>query len=611
MSRNSTNIKSPTHLISLLICVIPLFFLINAKDVFNFPKLIPFIVLSSGFICAAVLSRNFLTIRNSPKIKLFVIAMGVLVCSIPVVALLSDSTNIRIIWGLPGRANGILFFELLFLLVLVLSLLRIEESYFARFLKWYLITSSIITIYGVIQLIGIDPIKSWNNKYSLLFSTLGNPNFAASYIGIFGVIILLQISRYQGFLRLGIILMFILAIVATFGAQSIQGPLVFGLGSMVIVFTEIKKKYSRKVLVFCSMLAISMILILITSFLGHGPLGARFEQETLKLRLTYWKIAVSVANHFPLTGIGPDSYIEGFRLYRPEELVYQNSDVVADSAHNVILNFLACYGYPVFIIYLIIILFITVVATRNLISYSRIEENVEIRMLSIIWILFLVQSIFSLEQIGLTVVQWCSGGLLLNFYFRGLDSQEDAKKHAGMLSSMNREISVFLMLAIFILVLPFVREEIELQKVTGYEVSAATEQTFFNEIDGKFSNFTKIESRRYLWLSDFLLRGERYNDVEVQLLKIISADPDSYEALEQLARIKHYFSLKEKEIEYRRRILAIDPLNVMNIAALGNALYLNGDYIEAKKYLQKGLRVAPNSYESTSMRDILTKIINN
>ena len=58
------------------------------------------------------------------------------------------------------------------------------ESLSLRQLPFYLILTSIIfTTYAFAQAMNVDPFK-WNNKYSNIIGTLGNPNFASAMMAL-------------------------------------------------------------------------------------------------------------------------------------------------------------------------------------------------------------------------------------------------------------------------------------------------------------------------------------------------------------------------------------------------------------------------------------------
>ena len=108
----------------LVIAIVPVFFLPSAQDVFNTPKVWVLLSLSLT-ICA----HSFLTARNVNDIAkgearsslshYALISVWLLIGGTLLTSFVSDTTTSRIMWGMPGRANGLLYFFSVFALILV------------------------------------------------------------------------------------------------------------------------------------------------------------------------------------------------------------------------------------------------------------------------------------------------------------------------------------------------------------------------------------------------------------------------------------------------------------------------------------------------------------
>ena len=123
-----------------------------------------------------------------------------------------------------------------------------------------------------------------------------------------------------------------------------------------------------------------------------------FDRTTLWI-LEYWRIGLETARDFPFTGKGPDSYIEGFRLYRGSEFVGKYSqDVISDSAHNVFLDFFANGGIPLGCLFLAISIYPAIKILLKVLKSSE-EDRVGILLLAM-WAAYQLQAFVSVNQLG-------------------------------------------------------------------------------------------------------------------------------------------------------------------------------------------------------------------
>jgi tetratricopeptide (TPR) repeat protein len=353
--------------------------------------------------------------------------------------------------------------------------------------------------------------------------------------------------------------------------------------------------------------------LIFAGFLGIGPLGEKLVQFTLQIRLEYWRVGLEIAREFPFTGIGPDSYVEGFRMFRSEAFVEKYSDqVISDSAHNVLINFMANFGIPAFALLFFLVILISKRALQVIFSKDKFDREIE--MLSLVWLLLLIQSLFSLEQIGLSVVQWVCGGLLLNQSIKGSDNsnakgnrQSKVPDAKSFLLGLRSEITVLTMLAAAVLTRGFIEQEMEIKKVAERVVDAQISETEIQEQISKFNNFTLEETKRLVYLSLYLLNAERYDNSELLWESLLKADPDDHYAREQLARIAAFRGDRGKEIEFRKEIEQIDPLNYTNLLSLAEVLDINGNIVEAKSYAQRVIEITSNEDFEKRAQDILGK----
>jgi hypothetical protein len=123
----------------------------------------------------------------------------------------------------------------------------------------------------------------------------------------------------------------------------------------------------------------------------------------------------------------------------------------------------------------------------------------------------------------------------------------------------------------------------------------------------KFDNFILEETKRIIYLNFYLLNAERYDNTEALLYSLLKADPDDQYVREQLARLAAFRSDRGKEIEFRKEIEQIDPLNYTNLLSLAEVLDINGNIVEAKSYAQRVIEITSNEDFEKRAQDILGK----
>jgi hypothetical protein len=116
----------------------------------------------------------------------------------------------------------------------------------------------------------------------------------------------------------------------------------------------------------------------------------------------------------PITGVGIDSYGVYYRTFRElSATVAPGVGVGTDSAHNVFIDIFSGTGFPGLISYVLINGFVLLAAIRHLRKYRAFDS----RFLSLFlcWSGYQLQSIASINQLGLAVWGWLFGGLIIAY----------------------------------------------------------------------------------------------------------------------------------------------------------------------------------------------------
>jgi O-antigen ligase len=318
------------------------------------------------------------------------------------------------IYGAFGRNTGLLTYLALAILVLLASTIK-ETREVLTTIKVFSAIMGIQIVYGLVQWVGLDP-YSWKNLYNPIIGTLGNPNFASAFYGIAASLILPLIfsrdinSKFRLYLAVSYPLLFIL----TIASDSWQGTGLIVIGAAIYILYRIRESKSFKVLSYPLVGlygAVSAVSIL--GFRGDGPLGGLLNKPTFTIRVDYWQTAINTISNYPFFGVGSDSFGDWFRLMRNEDTVARiGLNVSTNSAHNVVLDMMANTGILVGLTYLVVVLMILWKSVPLIWNPTR-NLNPVFLPVFLAWFAYQVQSLVSINQIGIGVWGWILQGIMV------------------------------------------------------------------------------------------------------------------------------------------------------------------------------------------------------
>jgi tetratricopeptide (TPR) repeat protein len=212
-------------------------------------------------------------------------------------------------------------------------------------------------------------------------------------------------------------------VVLAYLTESIQGPISFAVGLTVAIVGALWIAKRKAIFYSLSALAISSGTFLIISVYGYGPLGTALNQYTLRLRFRYWQAAIEMMQNHPWLGVGVDSYGEYFRRSKPLALILSNGpELMTNNAHSTPFQLGATLGVPFFLLYVglqiyVIIRFIKAFKTPTASAKPLLG-------LFAIWVAFQLQSLISLDQLGLSIWGWVLGAAIIGLSFEGQSAEE-------------------------------------------------------------------------------------------------------------------------------------------------------------------------------------------
>jgi hypothetical protein len=386
-----------------------------------------------------------------------------------------------------------------------------------------------------------------------------------SFLGIFASILFAYIIKpnLKLIYRVALTLVLLVTFVEIQSSNAIQGIVVAGGGISLVGFYFLRSKFESNVIPAIYSVAVFIVgIFALMGALQKGPLTSLIYKNSVSLRGEYWQAAWNMGQKFPFSGVGMDTYGDWYRQLRDDQaLINPGPNTITNAAHNVILDQFAYGGWPMLLAYLavfpLVILAIFRVALR-----SR-EFDFAFISLAVAWICYQVQSVISINQIGLAIWGWILGGALIAFEKVTRTSQGSETKSS---TPNGRRVKKKESLGISPLMTGTLGAVVGLLiAVPPYSSDSAWNSALksgdLNKVEKALqtSYLSPQNSNRYLTLFQILEQNKLF-DLSYKYAKIATEfNPRSFEAWQML-----YYSQKATPAEKslaRDNLLKMDPLN--------------------------------------------------
>ena len=343
----------------------------------------------------------------------------------------SSSPSTQSIYGVFGRQTGFVAYLVLAMVMLGAVLLRTKKSF--DLLIWALLISGAVNILYSAWAIAFGDFIGWSNPYGNILGLFGNPNFIGAFLGMFitGSVAFAFSAHFAWKYRAGFIVLGFIALYEIKESHAVQGLVVTSAGLAMIGFYIIRSKTKGW---FPTAGYLATIAIgggfAIAGALQKGPLTSFIYKRSVSLRGTYWETGINMGMDKPFTGVGMDSYGNWYRAFRPDRALTDTPGVrtVTNAAHNVVIDIFAYGGFPLLFSYLAI-LFIGIWAIVRVTLRSRAYDGTFVA-LATTWLAYQLQSIISINQIGLAIWGWVLLGALVAYEYSTRTKSEIDDKHS-------------------------------------------------------------------------------------------------------------------------------------------------------------------------------------
>ncbi len=516
----------------------------------------------AGAAAAIVFSFGVSNLWKFHKVALVLIVIFMLTVINSVVQ--SSAPMNQLIYGAYGRNTGLVTYLLLTLLFLAAASLS-NKNNFTKISYGLMAAGLINAVYSLWVTLFGDFI-GWTNPYGNILGTFGNPNFVGAFLGIFATVLFAYLIKPDlGVpLRIGAGITLLITFFEIRESSAIQGVVVGAGGIALVGFYFLRSKFKSALVPALYSVAVAGVgVVAVLGALQKGPLTSLIYKNSVSLRGEYWQAAWNMSNNFPFSGVGMDTYGDFYRRLRDDQaLVNPGPNTISNAAHNVVLDQLAFGGWPMFIAYFAILIVVAISIVKVTIR-SR-EYNFAFIGLATAWICYQVQSIISINQIGLAIWGWLLGGALIA-YERATRVQAEraaqestgksgVKKKSAQSSFVSAQMvaGIGAVVGLLIAVPPFSSDtkwKAALSSGSVEQIEEALTPRYLNP-QGSF---------RYASATQ-LFESNKLYDLAYKYAKIgVEFNPDFFDAWKMLYYIQKS-SPEERELA-KQNLLRIDPMN--------------------------------------------------
>ena len=473
----------------------------------------------------------------------------------------SKSPVVQNIYGTYGRNTGFLTYAFLIFIFISASTLSQKNSF--KHLMNGLIFAGVVNIIYCLYVLTFGDFIGWNNPYGNILGTFGNPNFIGAFLGFF-TSSLIGYSLTKGIsLKIRFItgLTSVVALYEIFASHAIQGRVVFVAGIAIIGFYLIRDKFrSRTILITYSFSTFIVGFVALLGALQVGPLTKYIYKTSVSLRGEYWKAGISMAKSHLFSGVGFDSYGDWYRRSRDAQaLILPGPETTSNAAHNVPIDVFAFGGLPLLIPYLAFVIMVIFVICKHT-AKNREFDGTFVALVTA-WIGYQIQSVISINQIGLAIWGWLLGGALIA-YTRSTDSSLSMSKSERIgLKSKRQTEQVFsaqligglgIVVGLIISCPPFSADS-KLQSALKTNQLAPIETALVS------TYMTPTDTLRLLQAVQILDQGGAVDAAHKYAKRAVDFNPENFDAWKILYSVKNATS--DERMLAKKKMIELDPLN--------------------------------------------------
>jgi|GEM_PF-772510 len=588
------NEKGSTDKILLLLTLslTTLYFNVSYFDPFNLPKM----TLLGIFAVFAVrqslkyLSQSGFRNWNLTLITLLLIFLTSLVLNY----FLNDVSVWQFFMGTYQRNLGFITYLLFVIFSVWISLVKVRGL--AEFYLYILIAvGGVEVLYGLIQNNGKDFI-AWNNPYSPIIGTFGNPNYMSAFLGLASsAALILILSRNQ--LTLG--MKFVLMSIVILGqylcvlSSSVQGNFVFLTCISLFLGILIHRRYTARVsALFFSSLALGFAFV-IAALNNKGPLASFLYQTSISARGDYWRAAFKATTQEPFKGSGMDNFSTVYLSYRDLNQVQNRGfGTFTNNAHNTFLQLSSTTGILSSLTIILTILFVLVTSLKRVLDRSKEFDAMHVGVLSLFSACLPIMLI-SIDNIGFSIWFWTLCGLLAS---NPIESQRIQKINRGKIRTQGLILDVAVAVAgiiYMIFVIGVGRADTYVREIFQSESKLTSPSDLYSRFESRPS-FVNLEPRYLTTFSAMAISKKWFQESTNFAERVIEIDPNNLDGWRLKALSHEGLNQNREAVAAREVILQIDRFRLDNMLELTRGYLKLNLPSKADETVQKMQDIAPN-----------------
>lgn len=503
-------------------------------------------------------------LKNFKSNKFIFVSVISFVCSGILSIILSQLPMSQNLFGAYGRNSGLLTY--IFLSFLLLGALSIGSEKEMNILMVGMAIAGLINVAYCLWVIAFGDFIGWNNPYGNILGTLGNPNFIGAFLGMFFSICMAFVfdSKLEVKYRVALVFLSLLTLFEIYDSSAIQGRVVSAVGLGTVLFFFIRSRLSNIITAAYSAVFVGLAALAGFGALQIGPLTDLIYKYSVTLRGQYWLAGWNTGTANPLHGVGMDGFGDWYRRARDiQALTTPGVNTVVNAAHNVFLDMFAFGGWPLFLSYIAIMVFGGIALLRVTLR-SKVYDRTFVGI-AVAWLGYQLQSLISINQIGLAVWGWVLTGALIA-YERNSRTQPDSenlvlnksKSRFGSKQAQTEVISAKLLAGIGLVVGAIVASP-PLASDIKWRQAQVKQSVELLEESLKPSFMNPQHSTRYL-VSIQAFESSNLPDLAVKYARVaVKFNPENFELWKVLYLISG--STPEEKDEALENMKRLDPLN--------------------------------------------------
>jgi len=269
---------------------------------------------------------------------------------------------------------------------------------------------------------------------------------------------------------------------------------------------------------------------------------------------------LNMAKNHLFTGIGFDSYGDWYRRSREASaLILPGPDTITNASHNVVIDVFAFGGLPLLLPYLALIALVFVSIIRH--TFKHREYDGIFVALTTAWLGYQIQSIISINQIGLAIWGWLLGGAIIAYTktFRSKSINSNVSQNFKKISKSSSQVFSPQLIGSLGAVVGLILSSPPISADAKFQGAIKSYQVPNIELALTPSYLSPTDTSRLLNSVQIFEQNKLFDLAHKYSKAAVEYNPESFDAWKVLYSIKN--STPEEKLNAKTKMIELDPLN--------------------------------------------------